>query len=430
MNNKDILQLCFGNLLRRRTRTILSVIGVIIGTTAIIVMLSIGIGLSYGYQEQLESFGNLHMIEVYNWGGGGGSSGGQTNKLDDRTIAKMEKIDGVTVISPQISQYVIIAGDHKRTERQIVGMRTEMLQALNLELEKGRMPNASDKNALLFGRNAAASFYDPRKSQGWDWSNTEPTIDPLQKFVISNDWDYGTNQEGQNMGETVPLQIEAQGVGMMASSDNEYAYNIYTTIEFAQKIKDEWAKAQNGGRSTGNSSQNNEYEQLMVYVENLDKVASVSESIRTDYGFSTYSLNDMLKEMQKTANMIEAVLGGIGGISLLVAAIGIANTMIMSVYERTREISVMKVIGASLKDIRKMFLLEAGMIGFGGGVIGVALSYGISYVMNRFLAGALGGFLSAKLHKKLSAATTDRLFMALLTVIFGICIYNTVRMLA
>ena len=391
MSNKDIRQLCFGSLLRRRTRTILSVIGVIIGTTAIIVMISIGMGLSYGYQEQLESFGNLHMVEVYNYGGGGGGAGGQPSKLDDRTIAKMEKIDGVTVISPQISQYAIIAGDHKRTECQIIGIRTEMLQALNLELEKGRMPAASDKSPLLFGRNAAASFYDPRKSQGMDWSNTEPTVDPLQKFIITNDWDYGTNQEGQNMGETVPIQIEAQGVGMMASTDNEYAYNIYTTLEFAQKLKEEWDKAQNGGRPVGNSSQGTEYQNVMVYVADLEKVASVSETIRTEYGFSTFSLNDMLKEMQKTANMIEAVLGGIGGISLLVAAIGIANTMIMSVYERTREISVMKVIGASLKDIRKMFLLEAGMIGFGGGVIGVALSYGISYVMNHFLSGAIGG---------------------------------------
>ena len=393
MNNKDILQLCFGNLLRRRTRTILSVIGVIIGTTAIIVMLSIGIGLSYGYQEQLESFGNLHMIEVYNYGGGGGGggSGGQSNKLDDRTIAKIEKIDGVTVASPQVSQYVVIAGDHKRTERQIVGIRSEMLQAMNLEVEKGRMINTSDKNGLLFGKIAAASFYDPRRQQGMDWSNTEPTVDPLQKFVLTNDWDYGTNQEGQNMNDVPVVTIEAQGVGMMASSDNEYAYNIYTTIEFAQKVKDEFEKAQNGGRPTG-GNQGTEYSELMVYVENLDKVASVSETIRTDYGFGTYSLNDMLKEMQKTANMIEAVLGGIGGISLLVAAIGIANTMIMSVYERTREISVMKVIGASLKDIRKMFLLEAGMIGFGGGVIGIALSYAISYVMNHFLSGALGGF--------------------------------------
>jgi ABC-type antimicrobial peptide transport system permease subunit len=99
----------------------------------------------------------------------------------------------------------------------------------------------------------------------------------------------------------------------------------------------------------------------------------------------------MVEEMQKTMVMIEAVLGGIGGISLLVAAIGIANTMIMSVYERTREISVMKVIGASLKDIRKMFLLEAGMIGFGGGLLGLALSFGLSYVMNHFLAGFISG---------------------------------------
>ena len=68
------------------------VIGVIIGTTAIIVMLSIGLGLSYGFQEQLESFGNLHTIQVYSWG----SSGNQDNKLDDRTLAKMEKIDGAT----------------------------------------------------------------------------------------------------------------------------------------------------------------------------------------------------------------------------------------------------------------------------------------------------------------------------------------------
>ncbi|MCR4805645.1 MAG: ABC transporter permease, partial [Clostridia bacterium] len=113
MNNKDILQLCFGNLLRRRTRTILSVIGVVIGTMAIVVMLSLGLGLSQGFQEQLESYGNLHIINVYSWGSGGGNS--QQNKLDDRTLAKMEKIDGVTVISPQISQYVILTGDHKRT---------------------------------------------------------------------------------------------------------------------------------------------------------------------------------------------------------------------------------------------------------------------------------------------------------------------------
>ena len=387
MNNKDILQLCFGNLLRRRTRTILSVIGVIIGTTAIIVMLSIGLGLSYGFQEQLESFGNLHTIEIYSWGGGGG--GGQDNKLDDRTIAKMEKIDGASCVSPQIRQYVMLYGDHKRADNSVVGMKPEMLEMLGLEIEKGRMLNSSDKAPLLFGKAAAASFYDPRKQEYASWGSMEPTIDPLGKFVLTNDWNYGTNQQGQDMGETQLVEIEAQGIGLLANENDEYAYNIYSTIEFVNKLQAEWQKAQ-GGNAGGNSGQTT-YDQVLVYVEDLNKVESVSETIRNDYGFSTYSLNDMLKEMQKTMGLIEAVLGGIGGISLLVAAIGIANTMIMSVYERTREISVMKVIGASLNDIRKMFLLEAGMIGFGGGVIGIALSYGISFVMNRFLAGAIAG---------------------------------------
>ncbi len=89
--------------------------------------------------------------------------------------------------------------------------------------------------------------------------------------------------------------------------------------------------------------------------------------------------------------MIQAVLGGIGAVSLFVAAIGIANTMMMSIYERTKEIGVLKVLGCALGDIRSMFLMEAGFIGFMGGAAGIALSYGVSRLVNKFLgAGLLG----------------------------------------
>ncbi|MEG7531807.1 MAG: FtsX-like permease family protein, partial [Hungatella sp.] len=74
-----------------------------------------------------------------------------------------------------------------------------------------------------------------------------------------------------------------------------------------------------------------------------------------------------------------------GAVSLFVAAIGIANTMMMAIYERTKEIGVIKVLGCDMGVIRDMFLLESGFIGFMGGVIGVTFSYGVSYVMNRFL---------------------------------------------
>ena len=84
--------------------------------------------------------------------------------------------------------------------------------------------------------------------------------------------------------------------------------------------------------------------------------------------------------------MIQADLGGIGAVYLLVAAIGIANTMMMSIYERTKEIGVLKVLGCSLKTIRNMFLIEAGFIGFIGGIIGLILSLLVSVLINQFLA--------------------------------------------
>ncbi|WP_423892907.1 ABC transporter permease, partial [Filifactor alocis] len=121
-----------------------------------------------------------------------------------------------------------------------------------------------------------------------------------------------------------------------------------------------------------------------VYVQDVKAVKSVLESIR-EMGFETYSPQDWLNQVEEQGKLIQGILGGIGAISLLVAAIGITNTMIMSIYERTREIGVMKVIGANLKDIRNLFLLEAALIGVSGGVIGVMFSYLISFAINKLL---------------------------------------------
>ena len=109
------------------------------------------------------------------------------------------------------------------------------------------------------------------------------------------------------------------------------------------------------------------YNNARVKVDDLDSVETVSEQIRA-MGFQTYSNAEFLETMQEQYFMIQAVLGGIGAVSLLVAAIGIANTMMMSIYERTKEIGVIKVLGCSLKNIKQMFLMEAGFIGLLGGL--------------------------------------------------------------
>ena len=127
------------------------------------------------------------------------------------------------------------------------------------------------------------------------------------------------------------------------------------------------------------------YEEATVNVDDMDHVIEVQKAI-SNMGYEANSQMEWLEQSKQQSNMIQAALGGIGAVSLLVAAIGIANTMMMSIYERTKEIGVLKVLGCSLATIRNMFLIEAGFIGFMGGLIGLTLSFMVSVLINQFLA--------------------------------------------
>ena len=133
------------------------------------------------------------------------------------------------------------------------------------------------------------------------------------------------------------------------------------------------------------------YTQANVQADDMENVDELANEIRA-LGYNVTTNVELIDSMKSQFAMVQAVLGGIGAVSLLVAAIGIANTMMMSIYERTKEIGVMKVIGCSLKNIRQMFLIEAGFIGFLGGVAGNLLSALISGVMNLFVSGDSMGF--------------------------------------
>ena len=386
MSNRDILELCWGNLLRRKTRTILSVVGVVVGVFAIVVMMSIGFGLSESFSRQMESWGNLHMIQVNNWGGTQ-TINGQQVKLDDKTIKKLGEIDGVTAATPMYSEYLTIAAGHYITQASVVGVDPEAFEKFGYDLSEGRYMSVGDKNALVFGKNVTYWFYDPRQQEYGNWGSSEALVDVMaEKIIITGDYNYGTRNEGS--GDVNYEKFEAQAVGILDSENDESSYSVYMNIEDLKKIVESNQRAQGQQPSTDMS-----YNQAQLYVEDTNKISDICTYIKDTYGFGTYSLTDMLKEMQQTMGIIQAVLGGIGAISLLVAAIGIANTMIMSVYERTREIGVMKVIGASLSDIRKMFLIEAGLIGFIGGILGLALSFGASLIMNKVLVNVFSSFI-------------------------------------
>ena len=393
MNNRDLIGLAFRNLLRRKTRTILAVVGVIVGTCAIVVMLSIGFGLSVSFQEQIESYGNLHLVNVYGGGGGGYPVGGggkdQEGVLNDKAITKMEKIKGVDAVTPTFQEYLSFGIGKYIAQASVIGIRPEVMEKFGYKLQEGRLLGAGDKFEVVFGSEVPSWFYNPKKTWGSSWGG-EAQVDVItNKLLITADEWYGQKRpQGSNEDKVTYKEYKTKGVGIVGTPNDETAYNVYMSLEGLQIIRDEARRA----RKETVSNRDNTYESAMVYVGDINDVEEVSNKIR-EMGFQTHSLNDWLKSMQDTARMIQGILGGIGAISLLVAALGITNTMIMAIYERTKEIGIMKVIGANLRDIRRMFLLEAGMIGFLGGVIGLIFSFILSLLMNTVLSGIMSVML-------------------------------------
>ena len=152
------------------------------------------------------------------------------------------------------------------------------------------------------------------------------------------------------------------------------------------------------------------YSTIDVEVDEMDNVAEIQSQINM-MGYETYAASEWISSEMDQMNVIQAVLGGIGAVSLFVAAIGITNTMMMSIYERTKEIGIMKVIGCRIRDIQTLFLMEAGFIGFIGGVVGVGLSYGLSIVINNLVAQSDFG---------IDRISRIPLWLSLLSIVFAI----------
>ena len=181
---------------------------------------------------------------------------------------------------------------------------------------------------------------------------------------------------------------------------NEYSYSVYVDLnKLKEQLKQIFKKNPIPGQPVNKKGKPYNYfvyEQAVVNVDDMENVKEVQQQL-IGMGFEASSRMDWLESSQKQSNMVQAVLGGIGAVSLFVAAIGIANTMMMSIYERTKEIGVLKVLGCAMGNIRSMFLIEAGFIGFMGGIIGLLLSYGVSGIVNRFLAPGLTDGMTSRI---------------------------------
>ena len=392
----DLLTMSINNLRRRKVRTALTVLGVVIGTASVVVMVSLGIGLNALMMEMYSSYGSMTAIEIYNYGNNG-NNGTKDNPLylTDDTVKEFLRIPHVTSASPVLETNVILKQGVYETNTSINGVTREFME--QIPLGQGKLPDPkSTEMEFIYGYAVVQWFQNSKTGKGY-WDTQElPDIDYMNKpmFVIFDTDAYYQSRSGGS-GDGTPVKapkkylIRTAGVVEGGIDDyNSYAYGVYTDIDqLKTQLKKIYKKNPIPGQPTNKKGKPYSYfiyNQAYVYVDDMENVTAVQKAI-TDMGFQANSQMEWIEQSQQTYNMIQLVLGGIGAISLFVAAIGIANTMMMSIYERTKEIGVIKVLGCDLRTIRNMFLLESGFIGFMGGVIGVAISYGIGFIMNHFL---------------------------------------------
>lgn len=385
MKKSDLFSMALQNLKNRKTRTKLTVVGVVIGTCAIVIMVSIGIGIDKMVTSQYESDSSLNKITVYGVSGDRDENA-EPLPFNDSAVEYMQKLDHVKMVVPtlNIGEYATVTrGRYSYQWGTIKGIDFDAMEEMGYSLTEGSFANADKKNTVFFGKQAVTNFSDAQGNQvkykyDENYELTECEIDPMRDtFFISPV--INSNDESGNMQASEAAAPQRIRIGGVLKQDYKVDYEtssgIYVDIGLAKELKKQYDKLNTGPKTSL------EYGEIYVYVDKMENVKAVQEAIQ-DKGFGCYSDEEDLEYTKKVMMVVQLVLGAIGAISMFVAAFGISNTMVMSVYERTKEIGIMKVLGCDIKDIKALFLYEAGTIGFMGGTIGMIISYIVSIAAN------------------------------------------------
>lgn len=411
----DLVSLIIENLNRRKGRVVLTAIGVVIGTAAVVLLVSLAIGLQQSATSNLWGINDLSRIEVYpnygeaamveaKMGGGGGGGGTISNQklLTTSALNDIQQIPGVKNVIPR--DYLMGGGTIKvgtlESWANIMGVESASLEDLGYISDQGTLELR--KGTAIVGSWVSSNFYDPKLRPGQEPPAPPELMDQRIKLTLSK-W---TN-DGQEVKKTITLQI----VGVMQEMRNEADGSMFVSMADLTT----WNEWFNNGKRINRNKDG--YNNVIVRAESPEVVVEVTDQIN-ELGFMAYSPQSTVEGINGFFTILQIIFGGIGAIALLVAAIGIANTMTMAILERTREIGLMKAIGATNKDVLTIFLGEAAGIGFLGGLGGVLIGWGGSKVLNvlamQFLASqAQQGMISSGL----SAVTPS--WLLLFAIIFA-----------
>lgn len=361
---KDQLQFVFQHMKKNKLRVTTTILATMIGCAFLIVLASIGFGIQSTMQSEI--LNREEITEIQLWG---------EEELTKEDKQWIQSLDHVNVILNKANLSGAVEGSFEERESISTGLLIDMeaQQKLPNTLSSGRLPKSAEE--IVVGYHFAQNLLNEEDKQAIQKKSHEAT---------ANDSWYDGSEEGYKgdlIGKEISLILPIDENGTMAEQRvfkivgiwKEPSYEWYqdTTIYLNDKVMTLYEGLQVYSDST-------------IYVDSLEYVIPVLEQLK-EKNYPVYSVVEQLEQMNMFFTVLKLGLIFVGTIAVLIASIGIFNTMTMAVTERTREIGVLKAIGASPNIIQRLFLMECAFIGLIGTVLAIALSYIISFTANALL---------------------------------------------
>ncbi len=426
----DILQLSLRNLREAKLRATLTTMGVIVGVAVIVTMVSFGLGLQRNTVERFKALDLFNELTVYGQtlnsiaqsvaNNNEGRRRPQPNNpntkpatriLDEAAISEIEKIPGVAYVEPVIMFTPFMRSNSRVLAQVVAGATVPNASSRFKEFAAGGMISSPDAEEAVvneqwtrdFGYEKpedavgqSIEFLAPPTAKSDGKGEAEEESGPSFFGIPLEDDEGAETKEGALVARTYRivgvLKKETKGSPSGGGGGFRGIFfdaNVFVSLKAARSwtllYRSPMAEvALELARQKGAIDKDQVEGFTSATVRVSDPVALMNVRNRlTELGFQSFSIVDQLEQLRTVFLIMNATLGLLGGISLLVASFGIANTMIMSILERTREIGIMKAIGAEDGEIRLIFFVEAAVIGFVGGVIGVLAAWGIDALANR-----------------------------------------------
>jgi putative ABC transport system permease protein len=338
--------------------------GVMVGTAAVILLIAMTLGLQGAAERGIGSNASLTELAVYGgvMMGPNGPINEDAPQLNQDAVASFWRIPGVAAVIPIMSAYgvEIKVGDYLNGPG-VIGIDPALLPYLGVTLQQGEL--SLGPGQFIVGGRISEGFYDPTATE---WKPI--TVDLLAEPFRINFRTYPNGQENIRR-----LNLELAGV--LEPSGSFYDYSLLMRFDEMLKL---WEQA-NGRDYDPDEVQ---FEQIIIRTTSRDTTTSVADTLR-EMGYQTGGAVEFLNQLNGFFGQMRLLLGGVGGIALVVAAFGVANTMTMAILERTREIGLMKAVGAADRHILIVFLIEASLVGLAGGAAGVGVSLVLRNVINQ-----------------------------------------------